>query len=152
MSQQVKINNILHNYKVIAVVGLSKDPEKASFQVAFYLKGHGYKIIPVNPTAEKILGEKSYKSLLDIPVKLQKTIEIVDVFRKPEEVPQVVEQSIKLKQLYGKPFVIWMQYGAVNKEAAKLAEKEGLIVVADECIMKKHRGLNKIKKNDNSNA
>lgn len=144
MDQQDDTKKILNDYNVIAVVGLSKEPEKPSFQVAFYLKSHGYKIIPVNPTVDKVLGEKSYKSLLDMPIAVQKTIEVVDIFRRSEDVPPIVEQAIKLKQAHGKLAVIWMQSGIVNEEAAKMAEKAGLLVVMDKCIMRRHRSLNKV--------
>ncbi len=144
MDQQDDTKKILNDYNVIAVVGLSKEPEKPSFQVAFYLKSHGYKIIPVNPTVDKVLGEKSYKSLLDMPIAVQKTIEVVDIFRRSEDVPPIVEQAIKLKQAHGKLAVIWMQSGIVNEEAAKVAEKAGLLVVMDKCIMRRHRSLNKV--------
>lgn len=141
MSQQEEIRKILNNYRTIAVVGLSKEPEKPSFQVAFYLKGHGYTIIPVNPTVDKVLGEKSYKSLLDIPPNVQKSIEVVDVFRRSGDVPPVVEQAIKLKEAYGQLAVVWMQSGIVNDVAAEAARKAGLTVVMDACMMREHRFL-----------
>ena len=93
MSQD-QIREILRKAKTIAVVGLSKKPEKDSCRVSAYLQQHGYRIIPVNPFVDEVLGEKSYKSLLDIPVEIQKTIDIVDIFRKPEDIPPVVEQAI----------------------------------------------------------
>ncbi len=138
---QNQIKDILKKYKVIAVVGLSKEPEKDSHKVSAYLKQHGYQIIPVNPFADEVLGEKSYKSLLDIPPEIQKTIEIVDIFRLPEDVPPIVEQAIKLKQFYGKPFVVWMQLGIVNEAAAEAARRAGLIVVMDKCLMVEHHRL-----------
>ena len=94
--------------------------------VSAYLKQHGYKIIPVNPFADEVLGEKSYKSLLDIPPEIQKTIEIVDIFRPAKDVSPIVEQAIQLKQMFGKPFVIWMQIGIVNEQAAERARNAGL--------------------------
>ena len=138
---QNQIKDILKKYKVIAVVGLSKEPEKDSHRVSAYLKQHGYRIIPVNPFADEVLGEKSYKSLLDIPPEIQKTIEIVDIFRPSKDVPPIVEQAIKLKQIYGKPFVVWMQLGIVNEEAAEAARRAGLIVVMDKCLMVEHHRL-----------
>ena len=140
MSQN-QIKEILKKYKVIAVVGLSKEPEKDSHRVSAYLKQHGYRIIPVNPFADEVLGEKSYKSLLDIPPEIQKTIEIVDIFRPAKDVPPIVEQAIKLKQIYGKPFVVWMQLGIVNEQAAEAARRAGLIVVMDKCLMVEHHRL-----------
>ena len=140
MSQD-QISDILKKYKTIAVVGLSKEPEKDSHKVSAYLQQHGYRIIPVNPFADEVLGEKSYRSLLDIPVEIQKTIDIVDVFRRSEDVPPIVEQAIQLKGKVGRPFVVWMQLGIVNEEAALAARKAGLIVVMDKCLMVEHHRL-----------
>ena len=135
---QNQIKDILKKYKVIAVVGLSKEPEKDSHRVSAYLKQHGYRIIPVNPFADEVLGEKSYPSLLEIPSEIQKTIEIVDIFRPAKDVPPIVEQAVKLKQTYGKPFVVWMQLGIINEQAAEAARRAGLIVVMDKCLMVEH--------------
>jgi len=136
-----QIKDLLKKYKVIAVVGLSKELEKGSHIVSAYLKQHGYRIIPVNPFADEVLGEKSYPSLLEIPSEIQKTIEIVDIFRPSKDVPPIVEQVIKLKQTYGKPFVVWMQLGIVNEQAAEAARRAGLIVVMDKCLMVEHHRL-----------
>jgi predicted CoA-binding protein len=138
---QTEINDILKKYNVIAVVGLSKELGKDSHRVSAYLKQHGYRIIPVNPFADEILGEKSYPSLLEIPSEIQKTIEIVDIFRPAKDVPPIVEQVITLKQTYGMPFVVWMQLGIVNEEAAEAAKRAGLIVVMDKCLMVEHHRL-----------
>jgi len=135
--EQNQIREIL-KYKVVAVVGLSKDPEKSSHRVGTYLKQHGYHIIPVNPFLTEVLGEKCYKSLHDIPVEIQQTIEIVDIFRSSKDVPPVVEQAIKIKRICGKPFVVWMQRGVVNEEAAEAAKQAGLIVVMDKCLKAEH--------------
>jgi uncharacterized protein len=140
LSQQ-EIKQILTKYKTIAVVGLSREPDKPSYEVAAYLKKHGFRIVPVNPFAEEILGEKSYKSLLEVPAEVQETIEIVDVFRCAEDVPPIVDQVIKLRALHGKPLVVWMQLGIVSPEAAETARKAGLTVVMDKCIMVEHRRL-----------
>jgi hypothetical protein len=138
---QNAIKEILQKYKVIAVVGLSKELGKDSHRVSAYLKQHGYQIIPVNPFAEEVLGEKSYPSLLDIPTEIQKTIEIVDIFRPAGDVPPIMEQAIKLKQKNGKPVVVWMQLGIINEEAADAGRRAGLIVVMDKCLMVEHRHL-----------
>ena len=140
MSQN-EIKEILKKYKVVAVVGLSKEPRKDSHRVSAYLKKNGYRIIPVNPFADEVLGEKSYPSLLDIPSEIQKTIEIVDIFRRAEDVPSIMEQAIKLKQRNGKPYVIWLQLGIVNEEAADAGRRAGLTVVMDKCLMVEHRLL-----------
>jgi len=135
------IREILTNYKTVAVVGLSRDPSKPSYSVGAYLKKHGFHIVPINPSADEILGEKSYKSLLDMPTEIQKTIEIVDIFRPSEEVPPVVEQAIQLKKMHGRPCVVWMQLGIVNEQAAATARKAGLTVVMDKCMMQEHNRL-----------
>ena len=140
MSQD-QIREILRKAKTIAVVGLSKKPEKDSCRVSAYLQQHGYRIIPVNPFVDEVLGEKSYKSLLDIPVEIQKTIDIVDIFRKPENIPPVVEQVIALKAMFGRVFVVWLQLGIVNEHAAEAARKVGLVVVMNKCLMVEHQHL-----------
>ena len=122
-------------------MGLSREPEKESYEVASYLKKHGYCIIPVNPFADEVLGEKSYVSLLDIPAEIQKEIDIVDIFRRAEDVPPVVEQAVKLREQHGKPCVVWMQLGIVNEKAAAAARKTGLTVVMDKCMMQEHKRL-----------
>lgn len=132
---------ILQEYRVIAVVGLSTDMSKPSYEVSKYMKNQGYRIIPVNPFAEEILGEKSYKNLTEIPAEIQKTIEIVDIFRKPENVPTVVDEAIKLRKENGKPYVIWMQLGIVNEAAAEKARETGLTVIMDKCLMVEHKRL-----------
>jgi len=132
---QNEIKEILTKYKTVAVVGLSREPDKDSYRVSAYLKEHGFRIIPVNPFADEVLGEKSYKSLLDIPTEIQKTIEIVDVFRPAKDVPPIVDQAVKLKGMYGKPIVVWMQLGIVNEQAAETAKQAGLTVVMNKCMM-----------------
>lgn len=122
-------------------MGLSRDPNKDSYKVAEYLKANGYRIIPINPFADEILGEKCYKSLLDIPEEVQRAIEVVDIFRPSQDVPSIVEQVIQLKQRHGKPHVVWMQLGIINDEAAKLAEKAGLEVIMDRCMMIEHKRM-----------
>jgi predicted CoA-binding protein len=136
-----QIRDILSKYKTIAVVGISNTLGKPSHRVAAYLKQHGYNIIPVNPTIDEALCIKSYKSLLDIPPEVAKTIEVVDIFRKSEDVPPVVEQAIELKRRYGQPFVVWMQLDIKNEQAAEAARQAGLVVVMDRCLMKEHLHL-----------
>jgi hypothetical protein len=135
------MSNILKKAKTIAVVGLSQDPQKHSFKVSLYLKHHGYSIVPINPIASQILGEKSYKNLLSMPDELQKNIDIVDIFRKPEGVMPIVEQAIQIKTKFGRSFVVWIQLGITNEQAAEAARKAGLIVVVDKCLMVEHRRL-----------
>ncbi len=134
-----EISEILQRYSVIAVVGLSGDRSKPSFEVAAYMQNHGYRIVPVNPNVGEVLGARSYKSLLEIPSEIQKEIEIVNIFRRAEDVPPIVEQAVKLKAVNGKPLVVWMQAGIINETAATVARKAGLIVVLDRCIMVEHK-------------
>jgi predicted CoA-binding protein len=138
---QEQIREIIEKYKVIAVVGLSNDPEKVSYKISAYMQHHGYHIIPVNPFVDEVLGEKCYKSLLDIPVEIQRILEVVDVFRKVEDVPPIVEQAIELKTRVDRPFVVWMQLGIVNEQAAEAAMRAGLVVVMDKCLMTEHHHL-----------
>jgi uncharacterized protein len=140
-SSEPTIPEILKKYRVIAIVGLSGAPGKPSHRVAAYMKAHGYRIIPVNPTVDEVLGEKSYKSLLDLPLEVQETVEVVDIFRRSEDVPPVVEQAVQLEKMNGKPFVVWIQLGIVNEEAAKTARQAGLAVVMDRCIMVEHQRI-----------
>ena len=140
MSKDV-IKEVLSTCKTIAVVGLSREPEKDSHQVAKYMHKHGYRIVPVNPFADEILGEKSYKSLLDIPAEIQKEIDIIDVFRPAKDVPSIVKQAIQLRKRYGKPLAFWMQLGIVNEKASVTARKAGLTIIMDKCLMQEHKKL-----------
>lgn len=130
--EAAEIKKILENCKTIAVVGCSSNPEKAANRIPKYMKGHGYKIIPVNPNSENILNEKTYKSISDVKEK----IDIVDIFRPSEECLEVVKEAIRIK-----PKVIWMQLGIINEEAKKLAEKNEIQVVMDKCLMVEHKRL-----------
>jgi predicted CoA-binding protein len=109
--------------------------------VAEYLKGQGYRIIPINPTADEVLEEKCYKSLLEVPTEIQKTVEIVDVFRPSADVPSIVDQAVKLKERFDKPYVVWMQLGIINEQAAITAREAGLVVVMNRCMMQEHKKL-----------
>jgi predicted CoA-binding protein len=133
-----EIREILTRYKTVAVVGLSREHDKDSYRVSAYLKEHGFRIIPVNPFADEVLGERSYKSLLDIPTEIQRTVEVVDIFRPAKDVPPIVDQAVKLKEMYGKPYVVWMQLGIVNEQAAETAKQAGLTVVMNKCMMVEH--------------
>ena len=116
-------------YRTVAVVGLSPDPDKPSHEVAAYLQRAGFRIIPVNPACREVLGEPCYPTLADVPGE----VEIVDVFRRSEFVPEIVEQAIAKGAQ-----VVWMQEGVVNEPAAAKAEEAGLAVVMDRCILKEH--------------
>lgn len=125
-----RITEILKNAKTIAVVGLASSPLRPSHGVSAYMQQHGYRIIPVNPNISESLGERSKKSLLDI----KDPIDIVNVFRRPEAVPEVVEQAIQIKAP-----VLWLQETVIHEEAAEKARKAGIFVVMDRCILKEHR-------------
>jgi predicted CoA-binding protein len=127
-----ELRQILAATKTIAVVGLSDNPARPSYSVAAYLKGQGYRIIPVNPNHTEVLGEKCYASLRDIP----EVIDMVDIFRRPEYVPPVVDDAIAIDAK-----VVWMQSGIVNQEAADRAAAAGLTVVMDACTAATHRHL-----------
>jgi predicted CoA-binding protein len=120
--------------KTIAVVGLSANASKPSYSVAAYLKSHGCRIIPINPNETQVLGEKSYRSLLDMPEVLKRQVEVVDIFRRPEDVPPVVEEAIELHRSYGRPSTVWMQLGIINESAGRKAEEAGLDLVMDRCM------------------
>jgi len=128
--QSDPIAELLRRAKTIAVVGLSDEPDRPSYGVAFYMKSQGYRIIPVNPQIKSSLGEQSYASLLNVPEK----IDIVNIFRRPEFVEEVVDQAIRLKVP-----AIWMQEGVVHQEAAEKARQAGAFVVMDGCILLEHR-------------
>ena len=138
---QSDTRKILTKYRNVAIVGLSRDPSEDSYRVGEYLKKHGFHIVPINPSADEILGEKSYKSLLGMPTKVQKTIEVVDIFRPSEEVPPIVEQAIRLKKMYGRPYVVWMQLGIVNEQSAATARKAGITIIMNKCMMQEHNRL-----------
>jgi predicted CoA-binding protein len=123
------IQSILHNAKTIAIVGLSPNDLRASHFVGFYLKRHGYKVIPVNPRADEILGEKSYASLTDIP----EHVDVVDVFRAPEAVPEIAREAVAIGA-----GALWLQYGVISPEGVKIAEDGGLDVVMDRCLKVEH--------------
>lgn len=132
MTQEDVIELILRESKTIAVVGLSPDPDRPSNRVAGYLQGQGYRIIPVNPAVEEVLGERSYPDLASVPGE----VDVVDIFRRPEHVPAIVEAAIAKGVK-----AIWMQEGIVHEEAAAKARAAGLKVVMDRCMFKEHRRL-----------
>ena len=143
MNEKDPVENILETSKTVAIVGLSKDPAKDSYAVGRFLQSKGYKVIPINPTADQILGEKCYESLLEIPDDLQKTIDVVDIFRPSTDVPLIVDQVIQLKRRFGKPNVLWMQLGIVNEDAERKAKDADLTVIMDRCMRIERRKLDK---------
>jgi predicted CoA-binding protein len=128
--QQIK--DLLIQAHTIAVVGLSSSRSRASYGVSQYMQSAGYRIIPVNPNEQQVLGEKAYARLEDIPEK----IDVVDVFRRPEFVPEVVDAAIRVGAR-----AIWMQEGVADEAAAQRARAAGLFVIMDSCILKEHRRL-----------
>lgn len=126
------VKKILTEFKTIAIVGLSPKTDRPSYRVASYLKSKGYRIIPVNPNATEILGKKCYPNLSSIPEK----VEVVDIFRRSEDVPATVDEAIKIGAK-----AIWMQEGIVHEEAAKKAEANGLLVIMNKCMYKEHTRL-----------
>ena len=134
MKQSDSIYELLSRTKTIAVVGLSESPMRPSHGVSAYMQAAGYKIIPVNPQIGEALGEKSYASLLEVSRELAEKIDLVDVFRRPEFVDEIVEQAIRLKIP-----AIWLQEGVINEGAAEKARKAGMFVVMDRCVLKEHR-------------
>jgi predicted CoA-binding protein len=127
-----ELRQILITAKTIASVGVSSNPDKPSHGIFLYLKDHGYHMIPVNPTASEILGERSYADLGSVPEK----VEVVQVFRRPEDLPPIVEAAIRMGAK-----VVWMQEGIINEAAAATAEAAGLKVVMDHCMRKEHQRL-----------
>jgi predicted CoA-binding protein len=130
LPQTDPVTELLKRAKTIAVVGLSDNPMRVSHGVSAYMQSQGYRIIPVNPQIESSLGEQAYASLLEVPEK----IDIVNIFRRPQFVEEVIDQALKLKVP-----AIWMQEDVVHEKAAEKARKAGIFVMMDSCILKEHR-------------
>ena len=123
------IQRVIHGARTIAVVGLSANELRASYFVGYYLRRHGYHVIPVNPRETEILGEKSFKSLADVPV----PIDIVNVFRAPDALPGIAREAVAIKAK-----TLWCQFTVVNEEGARIAEAGGLTVIMDRCLKVEH--------------
>ena len=123
------IQRVIHNASTIAVVGLSSNPLRASHFVGFYLKRHGYRVIPVNPREREVLGERSYSSLAEVP----EAIDIVNVFRTPDALPGIATDAVAIGAK-----TLWAQFGVINLEAASIAEQGGVTVIMDRCIKVEH--------------
>lgn len=130
LTQDSQIKALLEQTKTIAVVGLSPDPTKPSYEVSSYLQSKGYKIVPVRPDTEEVLGEKAYASLSEIPF----PIDIVDIFRRVEFIPEVVDEAIKIGAK-----AVWMQLGLKHEQAAQKAISNGMDVVMDRCLLIEHK-------------
>jgi hypothetical protein len=124
-----EIQRVLHNAGTIAIVGLSNNPLRASYFVGYYLKRHGYTVIPVNPREPEILGEKSYPSLRDIPV----PVDVVNVFRAPAALPGIAEDAVAIGA-----GTLWCQFGVINEQGAKIAKNGGVAVIMDRCLKVEH--------------
>ena len=131
---------ILNKYRTVAIVGASPNRERPSYIVANYLAKHGYQIIPVNPNAQEVMGKTSYPDLSSIAEK----VEVVDIFRRSEDVTPIVNEAIKIGAK-----AVWMQEGVINKEAATRARDSGLLVVMDKCMLKEHQRLASNTRNKN---
>jgi uncharacterized protein len=123
------IQAVLHNARTIAVVGLSNNELRASYFVGYYLRRHGYHVIPVNPREQSILGETCYPSLLDVPV----PVDVVNVFRAPDALPEIARDAVAIGA-----DALWCQFGVINEEGAKIAEDGGVTVIMDRCIKVEH--------------
>jgi predicted CoA-binding protein len=123
------VQRVLHSARTIAIVGLSNNELRASYFVGYYLKRHGYQVIPVNPREPQILGETSYPSLLDVPV----PVDVVNVFRAPDALPGIARDTVAIKA-----GTLWCQFGVINEEGARIAEDGGVTVVMDRCLKVEH--------------
>ena len=125
----LEIQRVLNTARTIAVVGLSNNELRASYFVGYYLKRHGYSVIPVNPRESEILGEPSFKTLLDVPG----PVDVVNVFRAPEALPAIAAEAVKIRA-----GALWCQFGVINEEGAGIAESGGLSVIVDRCLKVEH--------------
>jgi uncharacterized protein len=123
------IQRVLHHARTIAIVGLSPNELRASYFVGYYLKRHGFRVIPVNPREQEILGERSHKSLVDVT----EHVDIVNVFRAPDALPAIAEEAVKIKA--GN---LWCQFGVINEDGARIAESGGVSVIMDRCLKVEH--------------
>jgi predicted CoA-binding protein len=123
------IQRVLHTAKTIAIVGLSNNQLRASYFVGYYMKRHGYRVIPVNPRESEILGERSYPSLFDVPI----PVDVVNVFRAPSALPEIAREAVTIKA-----GALWCQFGVINEEGARIAAEGGLTVIVDRCLKVEH--------------
>ncbi|MDX3106596.1 CoA-binding protein [Nonomuraea angiospora] len=123
------IQRVLHSTRTIAIVGLSANELRASYFVGYYLKRHGYRVIPVNPREKEVLGETSYPSLLDVPV----PVDLVNVFRAPDALPAIAEETVAIRAA-----ALWCQFGVINEEGARIAVDGGVTVIMDRCLKVEH--------------
>ena len=135
------IRQIFENTTNIAVIGLSKNKLKDSYQVSMYMRNSGYNIIPINPTTDSIMGVKSHNNLKDIPEDIVKNIELINIFRKPEFVENILEEVIEMKKKYGKIHTVWMQLGIFYDKADTVSKENQLNIITNKCIKIEHGRL-----------
>jgi hypothetical protein len=135
----IEPNEVMRQYRTIAVVGASKNPGKEAYTVPAYLQAHGYTIVPVNPTTDSVNGLKAYPSLADIPLELAKKVDVVEVFRPSEEFPQVARQVVEMKKKTGRPLVFWGQLHLENEEAKRILKEAKVDYVMDRCMRVEHQ-------------
>jgi len=133
-SSTVSPVEVMRRYRVIAVVGASKNPAKEAHTVPLYLKGEGYRLIPINPSADEILSEKAYPSLSGLPGSLANQVEVVEVFRPSEELPEVARQVVEMRKDHQRPYVFWSQLGLENEEAKEILNGNGVPYVMNACM------------------
>ena len=138
----MNIEQIFENTSNIAVIGLSKNELRDSYQVSAYIKNAGYNIIPINPTIDSVMGVKSYDNLKNIPENILKNIELVNVFRKSEFVKEIVDEVIEINKKYRKIHTIWMQLGVFFNEVDNISKESKLNIITNKCIKIEHGRLN----------
>ena len=139
VASTVQPKDVVNKYRFVAVVGASKSPDKEAFTVPQYLQRNGFRIIPVNPTADSIHGEKAFPALGAIPEDIAKKVEVVEVFRPSEELTQVAAQVVEMKKRTGHPYVFWAQQGIENEEAKGILGAAGVDYVMDACMRTVHQ-------------
>lgn len=139
VASTVSAKDVVRRYKTVAVVGASKSPEKEAFTVPQYLQRQGFRIIPVNPTADIIHGEKAFAALAALPENVARSVDIVEVFRPSEELPSVATQVVEMKNKFGRPYVLWAQAGIENEEAKRILAAAGIDYVMDACMRTIHQ-------------
>nr|AIF18803.1 CoA-binding domain-containing protein [uncultured marine thaumarchaeote KM3_84_F03] len=138
----MNIEQIFENTSNIAVIGLSKNELRDSYQVSAYMKNAGYNIIPINPTIDSVMGVKAYNSLKNIPEEVLKNIELVNVFRRSEFVEEIIDEVIEINKKFGKVHTIWMQLGIFYERVDKISEENKLNIITNKCIKIEHGRLN----------
>src|SRR5271157_3884123 len=139
VTSTVQPKEVVRKYRFVAVVGASKNPEKEAFTVPAYLQKNGFRVVPVNPSADTIHGEKAFPSLAALPEDVAKAVDIVEVFRPSEDLAGIATQVVEMKKRFGRPFVFWAQQGIENEEAKRILEAAGVDYVMDACMRTVHQ-------------